>query len=163
MASISVRLWAPLAFAVVSIVCVASARADIAAPDPKTVFGRGQEPSSNTIVAAGAAISAVIIAAGLIVIRWPVRTSTGRMVVTGIAGAAILAVWGVACGSYLQAERDRGLWKQWEINESNRRANWRGPPRPDLEGPPLPAPSQGEPAPASSEPTPPTIAAESVQ
>ena len=138
----------------------ASARADIAVPNPPTVWDRGQEPSGNTVVAAGAAISAVIVGAGLIVARWPVRSSIGRMVVAGITGLALLAVWGACGGTILQAERDRGLWKQWEAAESNRRANWRPPPQ--FDGPPEPVPPS-TPAPEASASAPPTSEAESVQ
>jgi hypothetical protein len=136
------------------------ASADIPVPDPPAVWSRGQEPESNTVVAVGAGISAVIVAAGLIFVRWPVRSTVGRIVVAAITGLALLAVWGIAGGTIVQAQRDRGLWKQWEIDESNRRSNWRGPPDFALPGPPPPT---SAPAPGPSESAPPTAAPESVQ
>jgi hypothetical protein len=155
----SVRLRIPLALSLV-LASASAVRADVAAPEPATKWARGQEPESNTIVAAGAAISAVLVAAGLILGRWPVRSGVGRIVVAAVTALLLLAVWGVAGGAILQAERDRGLWKQWEVNEANRRANWRPPPGsiPDL-GPPPPE----LPAPESSASAPPTSPAESVQ
>jgi hypothetical protein len=138
----------------------ASARADIAVPDPPTVWSRGQAPSGNAVVAAGAAISAVIVAAGLIVARWPVKSSVGRVAVAAIAGVLLLAVWAVAAGAIWQADRERGLWRQWEIDETNRRASWRPPPRFDDQPEPLPPSSSAAESPASA---PPTSAAESVQ
>src|SRR5262245_34977463 len=84
----------------------ASARADIPVPDPPTVWSRGQAPNGNTIVAAGAAISAVIVAAGLLVARFPVRTTTGRVIVAGVAGGSLLLVLAASAGAYMQAQRD---------------------------------------------------------
>jgi hypothetical protein len=145
---------------VVLLLCAPTARADIAVPDPPTVWSRGQEPSGNTVVAAGAALSAVIVAAGLVMGRWPVKSSMGRFVVAAVAGVTLLAVWGAAAGAIWQADRDRGLWRQWEIDESNRRANWRPPPQFDGSLEPSPPSSL---TPESSASARPTSAAESVQ
>ena len=148
-------LWALL----VVVLSAGAARADIPVPDPPAVFSRGQEPSDNTIVAAGAALSAVVVALGLIIGRWPVKTSGGRIGVAAASGVVLLAIWGVAGGTILLVNRDRGLWKQWEIDESNRRANWRGP----LDNfPPEPLPPSA-PSPESVEAASPTESPKSVQ
>ena len=139
--------------------------ADIPVPDPPAAWSRGQQPSSNTVVAAGAAISAVIVAVGLVIGRWPLKSVRGRIAVATVTGVSLLGVWGIAGATILQAQRDRTLWNQWEIDEANRQSNWRGPPQ--FDGPPEPPPLS-DPAPeatgsAPAEPSANTAAAESVQ
>jgi hypothetical protein len=144
--------------------------ADIPVPDPPSVWSRGREPSSNTLVATGAALSAVIVAAGLAIGRWPVKSVVGRIVVAVVAVIALGGVWGIAAGAISQAERDRAMWKQWETDEANRQSRWRPPPfdRPPDLPPPESAPQPAESASGGAEslpaePAPTTAEAESVQ
>ena len=130
----------------------AAARADIPVPEPQTVWARNAQPSSQSIAYAGLCLSAAIIAAGVIVARWPARGSRTGLIATGVISAVgVLVVAGGAVAAIQQANRDRVAWKQWEIDENNRRASWRGPPT-DFPEPPPPNPNA---EPATTEPRPP--------
>jgi hypothetical protein len=128
-----------LAGIVAMLIAPSALQADIAVPEPQTVWARNAQPTNQSIAYAGVLLSAAIITTGLIVARWPARGSKVGLMATGAATAVgVLAVAAVAWGAMQQAERDRAAWEQWEIDESHRRANWRGPPQ--FDGPPEPSP-----------------------
>ncbi len=112
-------------------------RADVAPEYPHTAWGRDQVPSRVTIIAVGAATSAAIVTLGLFLSRRPAHNSVARKVTIGLLGVALLGVLGYAVRASRQADRDRGLWKQWDGEVQNRRRHWRGPSQ--YENPPLPA------------------------
>jgi hypothetical protein len=118
-------------------------RADVAPEYPQTAWGRDRVPSRITIIAVGAAISAAIVTLGLFLSRQPVHNSAARKVTIGLLGVALLGVIGYAIRASRQADRDRGLWKQWDEEVENRRRNWRGPPQ--YENPPQPVTSETTP------------------
>jgi hypothetical protein len=128
-----------LVFVLGLLTLAAAARADIPVPEPQTVWARNAQPSGQSIAYAGVCLSAAIVAAGLIVARWPARGSRMGLIATGIVSAvAVLVVAAGAAAAIQQANRDRGAWKQWETDESNRRSSWRGPP---IDFPETPPPS----------------------
>ena len=118
-------------------------RADVAPEYPHTAWGRDQVPSRITIIAVGAATSAAIVTLGLFLSRRPAHSAFRKKVTAVLLVLALLAVLGFAVRSYRQADRDRGLWKQWDEERQSRRRNWRGPPQ--YENPPQPVTSETTP------------------
>ncbi len=104
-------------------------RADVAPENPHTAWGRDKVPSRVTIIAVGVATSAAVVTLGLFLSRRPTHNATSKKVTTALLGVALLVVLGFAVRAYWQADRDRGLWKQWDEEVQNRRRNWRGPPQ----------------------------------
>jgi hypothetical protein len=133
--------YLPCIAAVLVAFAVGTARADIAIPEPVTVWGRNDAPTINVIVSAGLAISALVVALGLLLGRF---TGVGTALAAGVSVAVLAIVWTIAGLLVWRAEADRDLWTQWEAEEGNRQRNWRGPPR--FEGP-LP---ESAPAPTAS-------------
>lgn len=98
------------------------ARADIPVPEPVTVFGKDQSPSSYTIAIAGTCLSLAIVACGLLMVR------RSKLVIPIAAGALALVIVSTVAAA-LVAKRDRTAWDQWKQQETLRQQNWRPPPQ----------------------------------
>jgi hypothetical protein len=96
--------------------------ADIAPPEPSTIWGRNQAPDKMHVMMAGIFLSAAIVAGGLLV-AWQVgaRSRVGKTALVVFAAMFVVAaVASVAVPLRIQWENEQ--WQDWERRDAGRRA-----------------------------------------
>ncbi len=112
------------AIATLALLCIGGSqvKADMGPPLPRTAWKRGQSPSESSVVIAGIAMSAAIVAGGLLFAR--LSFSKSRVAAIAFVALASLAVAGVFFGArhYLGLiGDDQEKWAQWEDAKLKRR------------------------------------------
>jgi hypothetical protein len=106
-----------------------NAMADVAAPEPITLWQRNQAPDPAKVIIAGVSFSAAFAISGLLVLRRPGKRSLFAKFFIGLLSVALVCSVAATVFVSQKAKAEQQQWEEWDRQEENRRRNWRPPPK----------------------------------